>query len=325
MRCPTLKDLPLPPQGKTGWPWTDESPQLPDTMPDGSTWPRISIVTPSLNQGRFIEETIRSVLLQGYPDIEYFIIDGGSSDDSLDIIEKYDPWISFWVSECDCGQSDAINKGIKRSTGEIIAWLNSDDTYTPASLARVAEARHRKTDREEVILFGLCEFVDESGRYLFHSPGGKFRRMDLLQYWKAYFIPQPSVFIPGQIFRENLLDDTLHYVMDWDLWLRLSRKYRFDYLDATLSRFKFHSNSKWGISQENFISEQKRRFHAHHANFLLKVLFYVGYCKWKIRGFYHNILRIWGLKILRLCLGDESYEKLRDFKKRQFPSLSKFR
>src|SRR5436190_18724174 len=126
MRTPRLSEIPPPPPGKTGWPWNEETPP-PEIMPDDRALPRVSIITPSFNQGRFIEETIRSVLLQGYPNLEYIIIDGGSTDDSLEIIRKYDPWITLWVSEKDRGQSHAINKGLSKATGEILCWLNSDD------------------------------------------------------------------------------------------------------------------------------------------------------------------------------------------------------
>src|SRR5262245_38077091 len=111
MRCPTLAELPPPPAGRIGWPWTMESPQLPDTMSDGRPWPRISIVTPSYNQGEFIEETIRSVLLQGYPNLEYIVMDGGSKDETLSILQKYEHAINYWTSAPDKGQAEAINKG----------------------------------------------------------------------------------------------------------------------------------------------------------------------------------------------------------------------
>ncbi|MFM6281930.1 MAG: glycosyltransferase, partial [Dolichospermum sp.] len=117
MNICTFSDLPPAPKGKTGWPWTEESERLPDQMPDGSDWPRISIVTPSYNQGKFIEETIRSILLQGYSNLEYIVIDGSSNDETVMIIEKYSRWISYWCSEKDDGQTDAINKGFRYATG----------------------------------------------------------------------------------------------------------------------------------------------------------------------------------------------------------------
>ena len=138
MRCRTLTELPPPPAGKSGWPWTVETPPVPLARPDGSPWPRISIVTPSYNQGQFIEETIRSVLLQGYPDLEYIIIDGGSTDQSVEIIKKYEAWLTYSVSENDGGQSHAINKGFERATGVLLSWLNSDDVLLPDALAAVA-------------------------------------------------------------------------------------------------------------------------------------------------------------------------------------------
>ncbi|MBD2385331.1 glycosyltransferase family 2 protein [Cylindrospermum sp. FACHB-282] len=134
-----LSTLPLPLPGKIGWPWTDETQKLPEKMPDGSEWPKITIVTPNYNYGQFIEETIRSVLLQGYPNLEYIIIDGGSTDNSVDIIKKYEPWLTYWVSEKDQGQASAINKGIELATGTWFNWLNSDDILLQNSLITLAE------------------------------------------------------------------------------------------------------------------------------------------------------------------------------------------
>src|SRR5947209_309002 len=116
----SLHDFPAPPQGKSGWPWDQETVSLPESLPNGEPWPRISVVTPSYNQADFLEKTIRSVLLQRYPNLEYIIIDGGSSDGSADIIKKYEGHLALWISERDRGQGHAINKGFLRSTGQIM-------------------------------------------------------------------------------------------------------------------------------------------------------------------------------------------------------------
>src|SRR5262245_35194565 len=145
MQCTSLNELPPPPPGKTGWPWTEESQPPPAAqVPYDRPWPLRSGVTPSLNQGNFIEETILSVLLQGYPKLEYFIIDGGSTDGSLEVIKKYEPWLTYWVSEPDRGQSHAINKGWQRACGVILAWLNSDDTYNPDAIRCAVETLEAK-------------------------------------------------------------------------------------------------------------------------------------------------------------------------------------
>src|SRR5713226_256092 len=164
MRCPTLIELSPPPPGKTGWPWTEESPQLPDTMPDGRPWPRISIVTPSYNQGQFIEETIRSVLLQGYPSAEYIVIDGGSRDASFKIIKRYEHYIDYWISEKDKGQSDALNRGFARATGEYLTWVNSDDILLPNALYLIAQSIRRAPDRKW--LAGNLIWVDENSNVI---------------------------------------------------------------------------------------------------------------------------------------------------------------
>lgn len=218
---PSIVELPPPPSGKTGWPWTEESSQLPDVMPNGKPWPRISIVTPSYNQGQFLEETIRSILLQGYPNLEYIIIDGGSTDESVEIIRKYEQHLAYWVSEKDSGQANAINKGFQRVTGEVVAWLNSDDVYEAAAVQRAAKFLVARPDCG--MIYGACHLVDEEGRHvgLMGSP-----EFDLTHLLMDSYVPQQATFFRRSVLdKVGLLHEDFHYAMDYDLWLRIASRF----------------------------------------------------------------------------------------------------
>lgn len=253
MRCPPISEFSLPPPGVTGWPWTVETPQLPATRSDGSPWPRISIVTPSYNQGQFIEETIRSVLLQGYPDIEYIIIDGGSTDGSVDIIRKYEGSLSFWVSETDAGQSDAINKGLRRATGSIVNWLNSDDFLAPRALRKIAEAFGGEDETLGAVA-GIGHKID-ANRNIFYSPLPELiNRETLLRAIDGWNFMQPACF-----FRKSAWDKCgpirtdLHYCMDYAFWLKMSKEYEFKVLNEDIAYINAHPAAK-------SIAERKRLF-----------------------------------------------------------------
>ncbi len=243
MKSPALSDLPPPPTGKTGWPWTVETPPVPPVRPDESPWPRISVVTPSYNQGQFFEETIRSVLLQGYPDLEYIIIDGGSTDHSVEIIRKYEPWLDYWVSEKDRGQSHAINKGFCRSTGVLLGWLNSDDVLLPSTLATVALAL--QDPRERVLIAGTAEYRDVSGtRCTWVNNRIPQTFADVFSHFDTYFA-QPSVFFTRQALNcSGVLREDLHYAMDLDLWLRMARHARITFIQQHLSWMRDHKDAK---------------------------------------------------------------------------------
>lgn len=251
MRCPSLNELPLPPPGKSDWPWTEESQQLPDTMPDGSLWPKISIVTPSLNQGQFIEETIRSVLLQGYPNLEYIIIDGGSTDDTVHIIKKYEKWLTYWVSESDKGQAQAINKGFRKSNGDILAWLNSDDTYMPKAFRRVAEIFLTITDI--TMIYGDVNFIDKDSNLL-----KKFntQHFDLISQIYTNMVPQQASFWRKEIFDQvGFLDETYHHPFDNDFFIRVGTACKVIYAPALLANYRLHPQSKTEIASVTFFLE----------------------------------------------------------------------
>ena len=218
-RCPALTDLPAPISSKSAWPWTEESRQLPDIMPGGSRWPKISIVTPSYNQAKFLEETIRSVLLQGYPNLEYIIMDGGSTDGSREIIERYQPWLSHVRIGPDEGQAAAIAEGFNLASGDVLAWLNSDDRYLPDSLGRVARFF---TDHPDVTFAsGDINYIDVQGRILERvfavRPNRSITANIGLHCW-----PQPGCFWRRWAYEEaGGIDASLQFCMDRDLFIRL--------------------------------------------------------------------------------------------------------
>jgi len=255
MRCPSLNQLPAPPIIKTGWPWTEESLQLPDKMSDGSTWPKISIVTPSLNQGRFIEETIRSVLLQGYPNLEYIIIDGGSTDDSVHIIKKYEKWLSYWVSEYDKGQAQAINKGFKMASGDIVAWLNSDDFYEKSIMSIVA---NQLLSKKYDIIYGNSNDVDSEGNFIQSIILSPF---NILEAFFCNPIQQHSCFWKYSVFKDcGLLLEKYHYAFDHEFWIRCALKKKFNYLPITFANYRQHPNSKSVSKQIMFLIERLNIF-----------------------------------------------------------------
>ncbi len=243
MRCPTLKELPSPLPGKKGWPWTEESPQLPNTMPDGRPWPKVSIVTPSYNQGQFLEETIRSVLLQGYPNLEYIVIDGGSDDNSVEIIEKYDPWLTYWVSEPDRGQAHAINKGFEKAHGKILGWLNSDDLFLQRALAHIAKVYVEK--KEAVAWVGGCLRVDEKGTFINEIIPRGVVRDNLGDWGRTCHFYQPACFFSSEIFyKAGKLNEDLRYAFDLDLWIRLAEFGEFFLTQFTLAAAHIHPLAK---------------------------------------------------------------------------------
>ncbi len=206
------------------------------TMP--TTIPLVSIVTPSYNQAHFLEETIRSVLDQDYPNIEYIIVDGGSTDGSLEIIERYADRLAWWVSEPDQGQTDAINKGFARARGEILAWLNSDDTYLPHAVAK--QWPFLQAHPEAGMVYGDANLVDEAGKVIGRFPA---RQTDYRRLRRGYVhIPQQASFFRASLWRQvGPLDPTFYFAMDYDLWVRLARLAPLHYTPRLWANFRLHA------------------------------------------------------------------------------------
>jgi glycosyltransferase involved in cell wall biosynthesis len=238
-----IGQLPQPAPGQTGWPWTETGEGAATAVSLDSECPTITIVTPSYNQGQFIEATIRSVLLQGYSNLEYFIMDGGSQDGTVDIIRQYEPWLTQWVSEPDRGQTHAINKGLDQGTGQIFAWLNSDDILLPNVLHQVALLYRQRPDA--VGWAGGCYLISPEGHLLTIEMPRGLTQAELADWYHTGYIFQPSCFFAADTYRKiGSLDESLHYAMDFDLWMRLAAEGDFVATDEILAAAVIHKEAK---------------------------------------------------------------------------------
>lgn len=222
------------------------------SIPVLERYPKISVITPSYNQAEYLERTIQSVLSQNYPNLEYIIFDGGSKDNSVEIIKKYEGWLTFWKSEKDNGPADAINKGLKMASGEIVGWLNSDDVYTPNSLFRVAE-EFLKGAR---VVYGHALYVDKNDIPVAMDHGYQKTKIYLgyqqgfnetIKYWQTvYMIPQPTVFWRKEFLEQyGLLDKKYKYIFDYEYFLRLTKNgIEFSLIDEVQALYRIHNESK---------------------------------------------------------------------------------
>ncbi len=256
MRSGTVTELPSPPEGKTGWPWSVGSSPFPNAVSDHRPLPRVSVVTPSYNQAQFLEETIRSVLLQGYPNLEYIIIDGGSTDGSVEIIRKYKPWLAYSVSEPDEGQVFAIVKGWEQSSGEIMAYLNSDDTYLPGAITNAVNALELNPEAGAVC--GRELRIDDSGMVISERfvSAESITLLDLLLF---NFVPQPATFLRRSALEQaGGLDTRFQLVFDFELWTRVACCRGIKCIPEVLATTRWHSDTKT-LTQRPAIAQELTR------------------------------------------------------------------
>lgn len=236
--------------------------------------PKISIITPSFNQGEFLGETIQSVLSQNYPNLEYWVIDGGSSDNTIEVLKSFGNKIR-WISEDDNGQTEAINKGMKRVTGEIVGYLNSDDLLTPRALSIVAS--YFQLHPETTWLTGEYTIIDKNGQKIqsfIRSYKAFFRTLQIPWLLSILnYINQPSTFWKRSVFKQvGWFDESLQYCMDYDFWHRLMKLSPPALSNQTLSAFRVHSSSKGGSQYINQFTEEHDVLKRYTHNSLLILL-----------------------------------------------------
>ncbi|GJQ52966.1 MAG: glycosyl transferase [Anaerolineaceae bacterium] len=202
--------------------------------------PLVSIITPSFNQARYLEQTIQSVLRQDHPRIEHIVVDGASTDGSVEIIKKYADKLAWWVSEKDSGQADAINKGLARAAGEIVAWLNSDDYYLPGAVSAAVKLFEENPD--VVLVYGNMLAVDERGNPFNTLTYKQLTMQDLLCF---QIIGQPAVFFRREVLsKAGMLDPTFHFLLDHHLWIRIAQHGRILHVDQTWAAARYHAEAK---------------------------------------------------------------------------------
>ncbi len=211
-------------------------------MPDGRPWPRISIVTPSYNQGEFIEETIRSILLQGYPNLEFIIIDGESTDNTVKILNKYDSQIDYWISEPDRGQSHALNKGFAKTTGSIMAWICADDTYLPGAFSRAVDFFQRNTSAE--FLYGDGRLINENSETIKDVDSGPVLDRDNFHNYNYVF--STTAFWKCSIWEKSggYIDESNVFTMDWELFIRMNQQAELHYRSGRVACLRHHKGTK---------------------------------------------------------------------------------
>ena len=226
-------------------------------MTPSNSLPKVSIVTPSFNQASFLERTIRSVLEQDYENIEYIIIDGGSTDNSKEIIQKYADRLAYWQSQKDKGQTDAINQGFARSNGEILAWLNSDDVLYPGAVS--AAVRQLSLHPEAGMVYGDCDWINIGDKVIGRFPAAQ---TDLKKLRRGYVhIPQQASFFKAELWHKVApLDDSFYFAMDYDLWTRLASLAPLVYVPEIWAGFRLHEGAK-SIAEDDLCWPEMLRVH----------------------------------------------------------------
>lgn len=216
--------------------------------------PRVTVITPSYNQARFLESTIRSVIEQDYPSIEHIVIDGDSRDGSVDIIRRYESHLAYWISESDSGQADAINKGLARATGKYVAWLNSDDIYLPGAIHRAVAALARNPNAG--LVYANWVGINADGDQTNWPHCRQYSLVDLLS---MRIIPQPTVFMRRDVLQSvGGIDPTYHLLMDHHLWVRIARVAPILFVDEYWAGARHHAQAKNSTQRLGFTKEARR-------------------------------------------------------------------